>query len=756
MKRPLGYACLFFILLIRLFYICFPPSLPDYSSLKGRKVYVRGRVVSIQTSEFNNKSQVLYTLDEVYLQEENISAKDNSDSIYIHDKIRCYSSQQNTQLYIGSQVWIKGIFMPFDTALNPGQFDSRFYFHIHHIGGSIEESSIIWSDFDKNHWRGFLYSLKNYLLEKADIYFQPEYGGVIKTILLGDKTDLDKGLKSLYKESGILHILTISGLHISMIGMSCFKMLRKGGASLKVSAIVGLLLVLLYGALVGTQAATFRAICMFVMQMAAVFLGRTYDRLTGISLAAILLLLEQPLYVFYGGFLLSFGAVLGITIITPIVAKLVQEKSEITKWIAKIFSGSIAILLATFPIQLFFYYEYPLYSVVINILVLPLMPYVVGFSMLVLLIPMRGSIVAYPLANVCEAILYGYECICAQGSRLPYHAVVLGAPKDWQMILYYIGLILFLWRLQKGWRNDLKNNLVTAFISVFFLSGVILLFPRFHKDLSCHFLSVGQGDCTVIRYEEQVYIVDGGSTSNLNAGTEIILPCLKYYGISEVDGIFISHADADHMNGILQWLSEYEHSHVKIHNIILPSLAENQLEEEFKELLAFTDLYNISVVELGEGDRLSLGKLNIQVLHPQKKCSETEDSNGYSQVLLVTYQGQGLLMTGDIGMEEEQEILRRLKAECLNQDNTILAGVQIAALKVPHHGSKYASSEEFLKYFQPQNSIISYGLGNSYGHPHSEVLERLSKINTVVYKTAKSGMVTIRIAKGNVTAAEYR
>ncbi len=761
MRRPLGYACLFFILLVRLFYICFPPVMPDYSALKGREVYVRGRVSAVQTYEFQEELQILYTLEDVYLQEESISTKDNSDKIYTHNKIRCYSSHKNLQVHIGSMVWMKGCFMPFDAAQNPGQFDAQFYFHVQDIGGSLEGSQLIWSDEKRDPWDSFIFSVKAFLLNRVDLYFAPEYRGVIKTILLGDKSDLDEDLKQLYKEGGILHILTISGMHISMLGMGCFHLVRKLKGSPQRAAVTGLLAVLFYGALIGSQAAAFRAVCMFAMQMAAILLGRTYDRMTGILVAAVLLILEQSLYVFYAGFLLSFGAVLGMAVIPPVLEECVKSRRKIIQGIVKHFSGSLSILLATLPIQMYYFYEYPLYSMLVNVAVLPFVPYIVGISVAVLAFPLSVGFMTVPFVGICQGILYGYQWICLESRKLPYHAVILGAPKPWQVVVYYGSLILWLcwiknkeeWKIKvpKAGLKKCGQRISFAAFSVFLFS-VCLLFWRPRSGFTAHFLSVGQGDCAVIRHEKAVYMVDGGSTSNLKVGEEIILPCLKYYGISEVEGVFISHADADHMNGILQWLDNYTHSHVKINHIILPDLTEEKLQEEFGDVIALAMQNGIRILTLGAGDTLKLGGLKIWALHPKKNYADTEDANGYSQVLLFDFKKQGILMTGDIGAEQERAILAEIKQE---KESSIFDPINIVAFKAPHHGSKYSNSVELLEFLQPDNTILSYGMGNSYGHPHGEVLERLEQIETNVYKTARSGMVTVRMMDGEVMVEEY-
>ena len=369
MKRPLGCACLLFILLIRLFYILFPPFLPDYSAWKGRTVYVNGQVMSIKKQEISGETRTVYLLKEVSLEKSSATqssyfsdksnsvsnTKDHSGTLYVHDKIYCYSNVSHSQIHIGSHVRLKGTFYPYEAAGNPGQFDSQFYYHVQGVGASLSDAEIILHNEDRNLFSQFLYDIKQYFLCKIDACFSPKYGGVMKTILLGDKTHLDSNLKDLFQEGGILHILTISGLHISMLGMGCFHLLRRIRIPVKFAAVAGLFLVILYGVMIGTQAATYRAVCMFVMQMSALLLGRTYDRLTGLSVAAMLLLLEQPLYVFYSGFLLSFGAVLGITLVAPLAESCCKNKGYIAEWFGKLFSGSIGVLAVTFPMQLYFF-----------------------------------------------------------------------------------------------------------------------------------------------------------------------------------------------------------------------------------------------------------------------------------------------------------------------------------------------------------------------------------------------------------------
>lgn len=761
MKRPLGWICLLFLSFIFFFYVVFPPSLPDYKGLHGREVYVKGQIISIKEKEVYGKLQVEYTLSGVTLQESSKAfdvsylsdksdfAKDTKaeklnmeDDIYFHKKIYCYAFKEDEDVDIGAWVWVKGTFECFEEKENPGQFDSQFYYHIQGIGGVLRNAELIWSDDGKDVLQEKLQAIRKSLIEKLRFFYGEKYTGVMETILLGERENLNKELKQLFQEGGILHILTISGLHISMLGMGSFKVMRRIGLSQKCAAVMGMIFVVLYGKMIGAQAATLRAICMFALQMGAILIGRTYDRLTALSVAAVLLLLEEPSYVFYSGFLLSFGAVLGITVITPVLMEICKSKGRILARAGKVFSGGIGILLATFPVQLYFYYEYPIYSMLINAVLLPLLPYVVGLGLSTLAVPYPISIVGRPFVYVCEALLLVFEWVCQKSQELPGHSLVLGAPSNWQIACYYVCLIMCVRCLKKQLISGQSSPNRFLWIGTFFISGILLLW-RPIQGLTCHFLSVGQGDCAVIQCGSQTYVVDCGSTSNGQAGVQILLPCLKYYGVSEVAGVFISHADEDHMNGIIQWLENYEHSHVKLKSIILPGLSDKQLQEEFGTLLELAENHDIRIVKLGAGENLSIGDLWIKVLHPVYGNYEWNDSNGYSQVLLFEYKGHGILMTGDIGEAQEQEIIPKITRN-------------VTILKAPHHGSRYSSSEDFLRECKPKHIVLSYGTGNAYGHPHQQAVERMQEVGSTLWYTGRSGAITCLITGEEVRIKGFR
>ncbi len=795
MKRPFCYACLLFILFIALFYICFPPVYPQYPDLEGREVYAGGRILEKQPQKVYEQSCMRYTLDRVQIMQDSTAAISHSSNIkdlnqeikslsqnagqsgnqfynnqqsennnshntqlhketvaYNHERIYCYVPINEEELDVGAYVWMQGSFEGYEAPDNPGQFDSQQYYHILGIGGSLNEAQILWNNEAEDRLKEGLYDLKQYLLKKTDDYYTEKYSGVMKTILLGDRSELDAGMKELFKEGGILHILSISGMHISMIGMSTYKLFRKMGVSVKFSAITGLVLVLLYGMMVGSQASTARAIVMFSMQMAAILLGRTYDRMTGLAMAAVLLLLEQPMYVLSSGFLLSFVTVLGIVVFSPMIETLCKERGKVLQYAAKLLSGSMGALLASFPIQLYFFYEYPLYSMIVNVLVLPFLPYIMWFGAAVLCIPRIIGITASPLVYSIEMMIQGYEWVCEKSRLLPMHSLVLGAPAWWQMMIYYG--CLFLVMVLSGEksvscifkiRNKKQEN--RTLFKIFNNTGLFLqrtgiicllgiavsvLVYRPSQGISLCFLSVGQGDCAVVQNGTKTYVIDCGSSKKSNVGTKILLPYLKYKGISYVEGVFLSHADADHINGILGWLTEYEHSHVQIGTILLPALQQACLEEEFAELITLAEDRGIAVTALGAGEQLNLGTLRMEVLYPEKNFADISDRNGYSQVLLLEHAGQSMLFTGDIGEVQEKILLEAWKER------------PIVLLKAAHHGSRFSSSAQFLETCKPEHTVFSYGVGNSYGHPHAETVERVKEVGSELWYTGRQGAILVQ------------
>lgn len=671
-------------------------------NLDGREVIVTGRVYRKDTKYFYLESILIQV--QAAGQQQGFSMKENLICEYEKDAPS-----------IGSYVKLSAKFGCFRSATNPGEFDSAKYYHSIGIAGKLRNAIVLEESFDYSAWQEKLFELRQYFRARLYRIFPQKEASVMTAMLLGDKGDLDEETKRLYQENGIIHILSISGLHITIIGMSIYKLLRRMGVPVWVAAIAGSSILLLYGVMTGMSISACRAIGMFLVKMLAEMVGRTYDMLTAMGIMAAGMVGGNWCYLQNAGFLLSYGAIWGIGVVYPALMQK-EEKEEVQlyeeqawKRAAKVIlkkSGEglrqstlsgLSVTLTTLPVMLWFYYEVPTYSILINLLVLPFMTLVMLSGLLAMLVPGLGG-----LGTVDYLVLNGYEWLCRIFEQLPFSKWNPGRPEEWQIVVYYVillGVVLL------GGRRKFGRYLLLSI-------AVIVLGTHFNHETTVTFLDVGQGDCICVQLATgEVYLFDCGSTSRSKVGEYVLLPYLKYSGINHIDAVVVSHGDADHCNGI-------------------------------EELLENKESWGITVGELRSpkaGDFWEVKSAGFLCLHPPDNCS-IEDANARSRCFYIELeQGVKLLLTGDVEGEGEELLLQQLQERGIGD---------ISILKVAHHGSKYSSTQAFLQQVQPRVAVISCGRNNSYGHPHEETLQRLESVDSRVLTTPEHGAITVKVGKG--------
>lgn len=349
------------------------------------------------------------------------------------ENILCYLREGVPEPEIGSLVILKGTLKNFQQPTNPGQFNAPFYYQILRISFRLNQAEIqVKSDRFYKIAEG-LYQLRRKAGSKVDALLPEQEASVMKTMLLGEKGILDEEIKGLYQRNGIAHILAISGLHISMIGMGLYQLLRRAGLKIKLSAILASMIIVLYGMMTGFAVSAIRAIAMFLLQMLAQILGRTYDRITALAVAAVLVLVEQPLYLFHSGFQFSFLCVLGISLILPVLGNVRKGK--------KLFEG-IALMAVTLPVYLGVFYQIPIYSMFLNFIVLPMMSILMGAGIVMILAAFLCTPLAIPAAWLITGILMVYERLGLFTEKLPHHYWTPGCPAKWQLAVYVAVLII--------------------------------------------------------------------------------------------------------------------------------------------------------------------------------------------------------------------------------------------------------------------------------------------------------------------------
>ncbi len=675
------------------------------------------RYVSVQDSEYSSDAAT-------------------QQQIFPYNKNLICQCEDMEKILWGSRVTVEGELCLFAKATNPGEFDAAEYYSSIQIGAKLQKVSVLAADSEYSLLGETLFRIRSYFRDRLYHVFPEKEASVMSTMLLGDKSNLDKEIKALYQRNGIVHILSISGLHITLIGMSIYKLLRRVGLPLWVASICGAVILLLYGIMTGMSISACRAIGMYLIRMFGEIVGRTYDMLTAVGVIAVFMVFGNEGCLQNAGFLLSFGSILGIGVLYPALDK---EYGKLRKAILSGFS----ITLFTLPIQLWFYYEVPVYSVFLNLLILPFMSIVMLFGMLVMLVPGIGV-----LGTIDSMVLAAYEMLCKSFEYLPCHTWTPGKPKVWQIVIYYLLLsgITILCERQKRLEKSTKNKRkIHIGRYVCLVVAVLILGIHFPKEMSITFLDVGQGDCICMETAVgEVYLFDCGSSSRSKVGEYVLLPYLKYNGIRHVDAVFVSHPDSDHCGGVLELLEYGRDWGITVERLILPGIAEEQCAEEFAELLQVAGENNVTVDVINAGDCWQAGSIKFTCLHPPAAV-DTLEANAYSECFWIEMKEAkvGMLLTGDVEGEGEEMLLKELKAKGIGDEELH----QTILLKVAHHGSRNSTSKELLEVLSPKLSVISCGKENSYGHPHIETLERLKAAGSKVVSTADYGAITVKIGR---------
>ena len=780
LRRPMCLICLVFLFLLYVFKGGKPkPSWP-VDKLCGRTVTVTGTVAD---------RQIKNDVYNAYLK--NVSLDSDTfpySSAGIVVKLSDIESAKK-HVRIGARLEARGVFEPFEQARCEGQFDQRDYYMIRGYEGRLVRARI--TGVSLNY--GYLTETLRRVREKAyDILtdnMEPEDAGVVAAMTLGDKTGLDTEVKELYQNAGISHVLALSGLHIASVGLAILKVLKKTGLPNAVSYITSFSLIAVYAAMTGMSTSTVRALIMFSLFILSRLIGRTYDILSAAAVSAMLILLEDPEYVYDTGFMLSFGAILGIACIYPVLERIPEAFCDPDKYRgrkkSKVYQSlciGLSVMTATFPVMADSFMQISVCSLLINVIVVPLMAVVLFTGFAGIVIGFTGADPGFIL-KITHYILSFYTLIGEASEKIDGNILVIGKPGKWQKITYAViaaivviaGNIEF--RKKRGGRyvldragrhNYLKNDryvkmsndkitysiesasqgvvrkrkkMTVALITPVMIvcsCALLMLHPR--EDIEIRNVDVGQGDCSLVWGRSiPTVMIDGGSSDVSRVGKYRIVPVLKANRVTTIDICVLSHMDSDHVNGVTEMLED-ESCPIRIKKIVISqAVADSDTgSENYERLIAAAKARDTEVTTIAAGDRIICENVSFHCLSPR----EYTDENESSIVLKMEYFGDDgkdqftALFTGDIGEDTERSISSAVG--------------DIYYLKVAHHGSRNSSCDDFLRKVTPEVSVISDGMDNSYGHPHKETLERLKKTGTSIYRTDEQGEIIVTADDGLV------
>ncbi|MCF6137990.1 DNA internalization-related competence protein ComEC/Rec2 [Pseudalkalibacillus berkeleyi] len=652
------------------------------------------------------------------------------DNILVHHSISTKSEKValQTNLSYGDICQLNGTFeQPMETR-NFYSFDYKAYLkHTYHIEWIFKSNKLLTCRDHVNVLNQLHHFRQGQMIRIKDA-FSSQLAPIMNTLIFGDKSDLNDDLIDQYQRLGLIHLLVVSGLHVGTILGMLYLLLIRLGMTKERGLIVILLMVPVMIIVTGGAPSVIRAGAMAALICILTLLKLKVPVIDQLSYIALGLLVYKPFYVFHIGFQLSFVITVAIVLSN---AYLLKNKSSIQQLIL----GSFVAQVASLPIVLWNFHTFSLWSLPLNIIYIP--------AMTILILPFvlmtYGAFLIFPSLPLWKWMSYILEkCfafihVCMESiEKVPIGKLIIGRPTVVFIIILIIVSLLFLLSLEK--KRYMKWGIISLFVVICFMN----IYPQLDKKAYVSFLDVGQGDAVVIElpYRKAVYVIDTGGRlsfdkeswqkrkSDFNTGKDIVAAYLKARGIHQIDALFLTHGDQDHIGGTLGLIDE-----IAVESVVyVQSTARKQGEVQ---LINEIGSRSIPITYIEQDMKWQFKHVYLHLISPM---NVDQESNNRSLVLYMNVYDQGFLFTGDV--EEERELSLIQHYPTLNID----------ILKVAHHGSKTSTSEDFLDHVTPSAAIISVGKNNRYHHPSEDVVKRLNEKGIRTYITAESGAVLVVVS----------
>jgi competence protein ComEC len=647
-------------------------------------------------------------------------------------------AEQNTQidLYPGQIIEIAGEYRLPSVKRNIGGFDEQRYFWINNwdgkIGTYIDQVTVIGEQKTAKYLLAkILHKSKNYyqsLIRKA--MNDREYA-VINALVLGDRAYMDSDTKELIRKLGLSHLFAISGLHVGIIIITFIIILDRLFISREKTYLILLLLLPIYALIIGGTPSVVRSVFMAELMLLAMLIKKKSDIYTNLMIAAFIIILFSPKTLLSVGFQLTFLITYGIVLFEPIINELLLKLRIRWNSLRKLIAITIAAQIFAFPLLVFYFREFAWSVVVSQYVVLQIISiFILPAGIVLLLIawihPALAVIPTYILQQAAK-----YMLLITDKMSFATTYVSVFSEISWVWVVLYICLVLIFAYFMYYKRYATRIILTCA--GALLVLVLLLWMPKLPTgNLHITMIDIGQGDAIHIETPKGKHIlIDGGGypqyyENDYDVGLKILIPYLQAKGIRELDIVFLSHGDFDHIGGLHTVLNSFP---VKS---FIYSIEDSR--EAFKQLIDIATNKDINIYQVGKGDRIEIEQdLIIDILHPDITVATNESTNDNSMVKLLKYLDTFVLFTGDIEQKTEQALSAELREH------------NIDILKVAHHGSRTSSSQALLDAISPKYALISVGNNNNFGHPNEDVLDRLMNTCRAVYRTDQHGAISIII-----------
>ena len=607
---------------------------------------------------------------------------------------------------------------------NPYEFDYKIYLNSNGIVNRIYCSKILKEEINNE---SLIFKIRTMFSNKLELNMSYTNSNILKSIMYGDDLFLDSNIEDKFMNIGIGHFICVSGSHIIFLLKSFEKITRtKKLIILKFILLIYFLCICLF------NITLFRAICMFFL----LSINKKYSYIKRYFISLYIVILINPYYIFNIGILLSFLSVLSIKLFYSLINSYIKVKFKVKGKVVEYIIDNISLTLSSqiliLPILLYCFGYFSLMCIFSNLLLGFLLDYIMSISFILFIlffIPYISNILIIIVNFLISLLVMLVDYI----NSINYINITFPIPPILIIIIYYILVLLFLydkklyvifWKSRKTIRKIVKLFKILSLSSVFIWYIYISFFEK-----CIIFFNVNQGNMAYIRDGITSIIVDIGSTRENNAAN-IMINYLNGKNIKYIDAILITHIHSDHINGIEKLLEN-----VDVGWIIMSIPGEKS--NDYLELVKLLKRRKIPIIYIKEGDKITIGNINIDILSPpNSKIIDDDILNANSTVYLIEWNYKYALFMGDATKNTEKYILNKY----INDFSIKEKLKKISFYQVAHHGSKTSTFEPFISKINNCNAIISADK-SVYGHPDESVVELLKKYYFNVYITEQNGAI---------------
>lgn len=709
----------------------FTSLLSKFYKEKNSKLYAE-----VKSIELIRPYEVLFNVisDSIIISDKKIKFNDELICKFRGDSLQRIDLYKN--LKPGNKIFLSGTFQKGRERRNPYEFDYNHYLNSKGISGifiTYQSDSIKILDHKKNYFNATLFDLKKSIDEIIVKLHDKETSDVLRGLILADRSGIDFETRNAFVNSGVVHILAVSGLNVGYV-MLIF-VLVFGRFSIYVRSVLTIIGLVIFMFLTGATPPVVRATFMGIIFILTFLSNRSSNIYNSLALSGLLILLFSPDQIYDPGFQLSFSAVLSTAILYPYLEKWINAFKIKWNWIKKLLlftAVSLSAQIGTIPFTLVYFSKLSVISIAANLFVIPISGLITAIAFITIFLGAISQNLAFYFASANNLLSFLMMDFIKYSGNLSFSFMWIRNYSIYDSVLYYLVLAFFIYSISKISKSYLK------YVVAVFSFLMLMSFSSFDdsdllesNQLSILMIDVGQGDSFLVQFPNgKTALIDAGeATLFLDNGERVIIPLLDNLGIDKIDYGFISHLDSDHYGG---FISLIYNDRIKEVYRPLPdsSLKSIRFEKFLKQKKIKTNIYESNTLKVGNAKVYFLNKPKD---HQYNKLS----SNDKSGVVKIVYGKTSFLFVGDLEFEGEY-LLAGNFGDILDSD----------VLKVGHHGSPTGTSQAFLNLVSPKISLVSSGIQNKFKHPSETVISSLKKNGSEIYRTDIEGAVLLQ-SNGN-------